>query len=426
VKRVTAWLIPLVILLLGAGVLTALKATRPETTPLESAERAWVVDAVRARPQTRTPALLLYGQVESPRVARLTAAVTADVESVYVLEGERVAAGQPLVALDDRERLLLLRQREADVAEIEARIASERERHRNDLRALEHEQRLVALGRRAVERAGDLAEREVGSQAQVDQAREELERRILALEARRLAIRGHTSRLQEHEAELERARALLEQARLDVRRTQVRAPFAGAVAAVEVSPGDRAREGDPLLEVYDRGMLELRAQIPTRHLPAVQRGLARGLELRAGARIDGHSVEATLDRLASRVERGSGGVDAFFRVRDGGEWLQLGRTVELVLELPPVHDAVALPFEALYGRERVFKLEGDRLSAVTVERLGETRTAGGEARLLVRSPDLQSGDRVLATQLPNAIDGLKVKVASAGQAGAGEQAQGSP
>ena len=48
---------------------------------------------------------------------------------------------------------------------------------------------------------------------------------------------------------------------------------------------------------------------------------------------------------------------------------------------------------------------------VKVERLGE-RPAGGRGgtRALVRSPELRSGDRVVVTQLPNALDGLKVTV----------------
>ena len=46
-----------------------------------------------------------------------------------------------------------------------------------------------------------------------------------------------------------------------------------------------------------------------------------------------------------------------------------------------------------------------------IERVGEQRNADGDTRVLVRSPDLQPGDRIVITQLPNAMDGLRVNVA---------------
>ncbi|NIM26880.1 MAG: hypothetical protein GTO67_07015, partial [Gammaproteobacteria bacterium] len=47
-----------------------------------------------------------------------------------------------------------------------------------------------------------------------------------------------------------------------------------------------------------------------------------------------------------------------------------------------------------------------------VQRVGERRDAESAAQVLVRSPELQSGDRIVVTQLPNAMDGLRVTVAN--------------
>ena len=80
--------------------------------------------------------------------------------------------------------------------------------------------------------------------------------------------------------------------------------------------------------------------------------------------VDGREVRAVLRRLTARVERGSGGADGLFGVTEGNAWLQIGRTVELILDLPPVHDAVTAPREALYGTDRVFVLEGERMKSV--------------------------------------------------------------
>ncbi|NIR29761.1 MAG: HlyD family efflux transporter periplasmic adaptor subunit [Gammaproteobacteria bacterium] len=405
-------LLPLLILALGAGGFVVLKASRPEPQPVASQEKAWIVRVQTATPATRTPELLLYGEVDSPRVAQLTAAISADVGAVPALEGQRVKAGEQLVALDAEESALLVRQREAEVAEIQAQIATEQIRHENDQRSLQHEVRLVELARKAVARARDLAGRNVGSQAQVDAALEEMEQRALVVQARRLSIREHAHRLARLEAQLTRARALRDRARLDAQRARITAPFDGRVAVVFVSPGDRVQTGDRVLDVYDDTALEIRAEIPRRYLPIVRASLERGRTLAARGRVDEQSFTAVLDRLTSRVEPGSGGVDALLRLREGAQWLQLGRTVELLMSLPPEPEVVALPLEAIYGRHRIYKLSGERLASVTVERVGELRTESGETRILVRSSELAPGDRIVVTQLPNAMDGLRVRVAS--------------
>ena len=200
---------------------------------------------------------------------------------------------------------------------------------------------------------------------------------------------------------------------LDLERTRVYPPFGGRITEVFVSPGGPGAARDRLLTMFDTQMLEFRAQIPLRYLPVVRAALDRGESLDARAAVDGQDVRAVLHRLTAQVGRGSGGADGLFRVTKGNTWLQLGRTVEFILDLPAVEDAVAAPHEALYGTDRVFVLDGERMKSVEVERLGETHPEDGDGRVILRSPDLKPSDRLIVTHLPNAIDGLKVKVAAA-------------
>ena len=412
-SRIVRIALPLLILAAGVGGMTALVKSKPERAALGAEERSWPVAVTTIEPGTVTPQLVLFALVDSPRVTHLSSAVTADVKAVDVLEGQGVGLADRLLALDDREIRLVLAQRDAEMAGLDADLEHETLRHRNNRAALEHEEQLLELARREVARARDLAERKVGSEANLDQARRDEERQMLAVEQRRLAIREHESRRKQIEAKRARATAQQSQAMLDLERTRVYPPFAGRITEVFVSPGDRVRPGDRLIAMFDSEMLELRAQIPLRYLPVVREALDRGETLVARAVVDGQEVRAALHRLTARVDRGSGGADGLFRVTRGNAWLQLGRTVELVLDLPPVHDAVAAPREALYGTSRVYVLDGERMKGVEVERLGETRSDDGDGRVILRSPDLEPSGRLIVTHLPNAIDGLKVRVAGA-------------
>ena len=406
-------LLPVVLLAAALAAFAMLQLTRPAPAPVLAEEREWIVNVEAVTPSTFTPTATLYGRIDSPRVAELSAAIDADVIAVEVLAGHRVPAGRLLLRLDERDTVLERQQREAEVADIRAQISSENLRHQTDVGMLVHQRELLSLAERAVSRAQDLASSRAGSDAQFDEARQAAEIRRMALASSRLDVESHPSRLAQLEARLARAEALLRKVRLDEMRSELRAPFDGRIASVDVAPGDRVRVGDTLVSMFEVASVEIRGQIPMRLLAPVRARLDAGGRLGAHARIDGVTVSAHLDRLAATVERGSGGVDGFFRVDSGGDELAIGRTVELVLELPPVADAVELPVEALYGIDRIFIVEDDRLRELRVQRLGEMRTDDGDRRILVRADALRAGTPVVTTQLPNAIEGLRVRTASA-------------
>ena len=405
------FVIPLLLVALGAAGLMALARSKPQPQPLEVQEKVWPVAVSAVAKRTLSPTLTLYARVDSPRSATLTAAVTADVTDVSALDGQRVEKGVVLVRLDDRDALLEARMREAEVAEIESEQAREDINHANDQRALALERELLALIRRDVKRAQELARRDMGSASQLDAARQSEARQLLSVDERRRRIAEHATRSTALDARASRARSMLAMAKLDVERTHIRAPFSGPVAEVFVAPGDRVRAGDRLLSMYDDHRLEFRAQVPTRYLSALRRGLASADPVVARARVDGVAISAKLDRLGADVQRGRGGSDAFFRLASEAEVKpELGRTVELVVPLPSVAAVIALPAEGLYGTDRVYAVIDDRLRGHRVERVGEQVDEQGERRVLVRAPDLDDGTPLVITQLPNAVDGLKVRV----------------
>lgn len=406
------WWLPVVILLAAGAAAAALIASKPKPKPVEVAERAWLVGTeaiVRAR---HTPGVTLYGKVESLWSSELTAGVAADVQEVAVVEGDKVDKGTVLVRLDDRDERLELAQREAELRQAEARIASELSRYQFDLEALPKEQSLLDLTRGEVARLLDLVKKKVGAQSALDTARQAAEKQAILLSVRRQSIDEHPSRLAEVEAARDRAAALRDQALLDLERCEVRAPFNGRVAQVMASPGRRVRVGDPLVSLYDTDELVVRAQLPSRFLPAIRAAMAAGADLFVTGVIDGVPVRARLRGLAGEAAGGTGGMDGLFTVTEGGVDVSQGRFVRLELALPARDDLIALPHESIYGTDRIYILDAEsRMRPVQVQRVGETRLESGETRVLVRAPDVEDGVTVITTQLPNALDGLLVRAA---------------
>ena len=408
------WLLPIAILAAGVGGYMALANSKSTAVPVETREKTWIVATETITVVDQSPIVTLYGSVESAEIAELSAALTADVAQVNALEGQAISKGEIVLRLDDRDAVLILRQREAEEIELQARLDTENLKHANNQAALRREQQLLELSRTAVSRAKELVASSVGSQSQLDAAKQDEARQILVLENRESLILQHQSIVAQYDAQLARATALTEQARLNVSRSLVRAPFSGRVSEILVAAGDRVSPGVPLVRLINSSKLEIRAQVPTTQLPHFHHSLESGQLLKAKATVDERSVDVTLNRLSSVVDSGTGGVDALFRVSAQSGWLALGRIIELVVQLPLETDVVLVPFEAVYGRERVYTLVEDRMRKVNIEPVGKVRLATGEQRALVRSTRLTTGDTLIVTQLPNAVDGLKVRVATGG------------
>lgn len=407
----TRIVIPLGILLLASAIAATLVISRPSATIRDSEEKSWIVSVLPAKPGVISPQITIYGKVESPFMTRLTAAINADVEEVAIKEGQEVQQGQILVKLADNDYHLQLKQRNAELAEIKAQINSELDRHESDRQALQHEKILLDLAQKELDRARSLHRDKLSTQANIDGAEQLVVKQQLAVNNRTLTVNDHEARLAQLKARATKAEALRDLAALDVKRSSIVAPFNGKVTSVKVSPGDRVKTGDVLLELYDHNTLEIRAQIPTQYENTIQQALSSGTTINGFATINQQSIAVTLDRVSGKITQGSGSLDGLFRIDDTKRQLQVGRTLELKLSLPPISNAIALPREAIYGSNRIYRLVGERMSALSVERIGEMQTEDGNSYVIIRSPEINVGDSIITTQLPNAIDGLLVKVA---------------
>ncbi len=406
-------LIPLPLKIIGTAVLiiVLLLALKPKARINPAADLVPFVSAIRANPQPQRPLVTLYGRVETPRQSSLSSTVNGFVKTVLVEEGNAVQPDQALVELDTSDVELILAQRNAEVADAEAQLASEQQRYQNDLKALEVEKKLLALAETAAQRYEKLVSKNVGSDLNRDEALQAAKRQALNVLNRELAVQDHPNRAQRLQAQLDKTRALRDQALLDLQRSTIRAPFAGRITKLNVSPGNRLRPGDPILSLFDHTHLEVRAQIPSRYLGHVQTALQQGTAMDALFEMDGRRVPLHLDRLAGAIGMGQGGVDGLFRLDNSQDQLILGRAGELFLHLPPEDNLVAVPPTAIYGQQRIYEIRDGVLHTIIVQRAGETLLDNGEHWQLVAG-DITPGALLLTTQLSNAVGGIAVKLDS--------------
>jgi multidrug efflux pump subunit AcrA (membrane-fusion protein) len=400
-------LLPMLVLLLAGAVYYSLVSSKTQRERPVLSEKVWQIAAIPAERQVLSPNVTLYGRVESPELLKAAAPGGGVVERVFVRNGARVNRGDALVIMDQRDFSAALLQAEADQRDIDSQIAELEVRHRSNQAALQTELELMSIAEAEVGRLLELKKQDLSTDTALNSARSELAQRRLAVTARQLEIDSYPARRRTLKARHDRSQAKVSEARLAVERSQLSAPFDALISDVAVSAGDRVSVGEVLVSLFPLNSLEIRAHLPTHYIDSVQAAMADGESLYAHLLNRSDDSSFALLRLAGEAE--ATGIDAYFAIDGSGAQFRPGELLALSLRLPAETNVFAIPYQAIYGNSRIYKIVDDRLQAVEVKSIGQTREADGTVLVLIRSEQIEAGELIASTHLPNAVSGLKVE-----------------
>ena len=406
-RSITKIVLPVLVLVIAGSLFQHLKASKPERDKPQIKEKVWQVEVIAALKQSLSPELTLYGRIESPELLHAAAPGGGIVSAVRVRSGTKVKRGDLLVKMDPRDFELALVQARSSLDEVENQISELKIRHRSNLSALKTEHELLQLADDDVQRMQQLLKQKLGSNVSLSDARSALGRQRLSVISREYEVESFAVQLSKLESLQQHNQARLSDTQLMIERSEVKAPFDAIVSATPVSAGDRVATGQTLVSLYPVDGLEIRAHIPARYVPDIQLAIRQNLRLQARISLADANLALPLKRLAGEAE--ASGIDAFFQAGETGRDLRPGALIPLNFSLPLQPDAIAIPFQAIYGNSRLYLLRDDRLKGIDVETLGQYRNAEGSTLLLVRSKLINTDDSIVVTHLPNAVSGLKVK-----------------
>ncbi len=267
---------------------------------------------LRVRLPWRAPAspdaVVLAGVVEA-REVDLRAPAGGRVLEVRCREGQRVAAGELLVALDEPLAAAELAGAEAARARAAARLALlEGGAHPDDLAAARA--RLALQAAREADAARELArlERLQGSGVATAEARERAAgerdraraaRAVVTAELARLEAGARPEELADARAAVAEAAARVAAARARLDDARVQAPVAATCVRRYVEPGEIASPGALLLTLADLDRLEVRVFLLEPHLGRA--GLGAPVEIAADA-WPGRTFRGRIARIADEAE----------------------------------------------------------------------------------------------------------------------------
>jgi multidrug efflux system membrane fusion protein len=253
-------------------------------------------------------------------------------------------------------------------------------------------------------------------EAQATQARRDWDKLQMDGEPGDLALRR--PQLESRRAAVAAAEARLAQAETDLRRTEIRAPYAGRVLDKRVDLGQYVSPGNVLATLYAVDYVEVRLPLTDRQaafldLPESYRGersdaAGPAVTLTAGeSQWQGRIVrtEGAIDLASRQIFVVAQVDDPYARHADGRPPLKVGQFVEASIEGRTLKGVYVLPRGAVQGQDRVYVITPED----KLERRGVTLVWHDRDSLIVSS-GLAPGERIARTPLPFVADGAPVQV----------------
>jgi multidrug efflux pump subunit AcrA (membrane-fusion protein) len=387
-----------------AAVLVALLAagcSKSDTAQARSAEAtAKAVGVTVVQKQSIRRAVDVVGTLAAVDQVTVSSEADGKVRAILADMGDRVAAGQVLIQLDNERQRYTFEQQQAVLARTLAQYGASDPDHLPEIERTPDVQKANAelvQAKGAFDRANELFKRTLVSQEALDDAR-------AALESKRATYEAALQNAKNLRASIQASEATVKLAARELRDTEIRAPFDGYVERRLVNIGELVKAQMPVMAIVRLDPLKVTGEIPEKMAPWITVGLPVQL-----------NVDAYSDRaFTGKVTRISPAVNAATRafafeaaVPNADALLKPGTFARVHIESGKVDDLLTLPYAALqyrYGVNRVFVVSGERLAVRELqvgERLGDRiEIIGG----------VKEGERVAVTDIDTLNDGDPVTV----------------
>ncbi|KIC46486.1 hemolysin D [Ruegeria sp. ANG-S4] len=391
-----------------------------ETAPPSARERVFAVTVRTAEPETVTPYLEAFGQVQSRRRLELRAALGGRVVSLSedFEDGGSVTAGELLVELDPADAQSALDRAKSDLLDAQF---EERDAERSLLLAqdeLRSAEAQAELRERALQRQQDLQSRGVGAAASVEEAELAATSAQQAVLSSRIALAQAESRVDQATTLLSRARIALDGAERDLDDMTIHARFAGTLTEVTLVEGRLVSANEKLAELVDPSALEVAFRVSTAQYVRLldDDGELIDAPVTVSLEVTGADLTARgrISRDSGSAGEGQTGRLVYARL-DDAPGFKPGDFVTVTVEEQPLDNVVRLPSSVLDATGSVLVLGADdRLEPLPVQlvrRQGDEvllRGEGLEGREVVigRTPLLGSGVRVRPLRLEANADAV--------------------
>lgn len=421
---------------LALGILIAVVLVK-NRAPLEHSAEGMPsrdVEIIVVRPLPFRASITAYGNVQPAITLDSTAEVSGKVAYVHpnLKAGETIPAGTVVVRIEAEDYALSLQQTREDLKGSRSALQELESEEKSTRRSLELARKNLAVGEAEYARLQEIYEKRLIAKSALDVEEQkviQLRQQVEDLQGR---LDGFDSRRRSLEAQVARAEQEVQNRTTILGRTEVMLPFDARIGTVNVDTSEFVTVGAPLFEAIDLKGVEINAQLPIQSMRHLVSHLEDRTDVTQQFVLTGGRINDSLG-LSARVRLVSDMPGAVWDARV----LRISESIDATRQTLGVVVGVDNPYEKIIPGRRPPLLKGmytavdlfapERNALVIPRRAiheGRVYVANADDRLVIRPLEVQltqgdiailrsgleSGDRVIVTDLIPVIEGMPLRV----------------
>lgn len=343
--------------------------TQQEENPVQKEEKSIPVRIMKIKNQDLPLVVELIGRLAPNREVTLSAEVEGVIKSYHADVGDKVQERLPLIRMNPKDYQLALKEAEANLAVAQTRLDASEKTFR---------------------RAKDLLPQKTISMDSFEKAEAEYK---------------------SAQASIDHIKVVIDIAKERLKKTKIKAPFAGLISARMVEIGQTVSPGRPLMTLVDLNTMRVKVYPGEKDYVHLDRNDPVSITIEASPE---STFKGHIDRIGIKADERTNTFDVEILVDNPDLYLKAGMTARVEITTAVIRNAILIPQSTvLYRKDRkeVFVVDSEHMAEARQIELG--RSEGAQVQILM---GLRPGDNLVITGGQYLKPGDRVMVASSVQA----------
>ena len=372
-------------------------------------ERVFAVNVETLNKQIASPKILSYGEIYSKRMLEIRPLVSGrlDYVSEKFVEGGYVKSGDILFRLNQKDYLNDLEIAEIDLEDTKAQLSEAISKL--DYANLEFEvsESQLNLRKNALDRQTQLAESGLITSSQLENTQLAYSSSKQQFLNKQNLVKSSKNAIDKLKIQLKRRSISIDKAKRNLDETEIKAPFDGIIASVNILPGSVINKNEKLGTLLDPNSLEVMFNLSANEFARVidKDGKLLNLDITAYLKLSNNDIpfSGKIERINPEIMNIGSGRKLFASINLGeNKTLRPGDFVVLEIKEPSLKNITVLPSSAVTIDGKIFIVEEDnRLKEIEVtilRRQGNEVIVSGaptdKEYVMQRSPQLGNGLKI--------------------------------
>ena len=372
-------------------------------------ERVFAVNVETLNKQIASPKILSYGEIYSKRMLEIRPLVSGrlDYVSEKFVEGGYVKSGDILFRLNQKDYLNELEIAEIDLEDTKAQLSEAISKL--DYANLEFQvsESQLNLRKNALDRQTQLAESGLITSSQLENTQLAYSSSKQQFLNKQNLVKSSKNAIDKLKIQLKRRSISIDKAKRNLDETEIKAPFDGIIASVNILPGSVINKNEKLGTLLDPNSLEVMFNLSANEFARVidKDGKLLNLDITAYLKLSNKDIpfSGKIERINPEIMNIGSGRKLFASINLGeNKTLRPGDFVVLEIKEPSLKNITVLPSSAVTIDGKIFILEEDnRLKEIEVtilRRQGNEVIVSGaptdKEYVMQRSPQLGNGLKI--------------------------------